>query len=191
MDDYWKFAIVRDPAKRILSAYSNRVLHHRDMHRIPHARKRALKRGLTLTPTVDSFLSRIERYREFSKSIRKHTDPVYNYLNTDLSRFDAVYQVNELPQLASDISTHTGLKFEIPHLQTGGHKINVNSLCKQSYSKLMEYTASEYDFLQNYYKPPSPGSSKWNKERTIASIQSTLGTVETNLFNMFFRKLNS
>lgn len=182
LDDYWKFAIVRDPAKRILSAYTNRILHHRDMHEMSHARKRALKHGLTLTPTVNSFLSKIERYRKFSHSIKSHTDPIYNYLGTDLSRFDTIYRVNQLPTLASDIATRTGHTFDIPHLQTGGRKINVNSLCQRSYNKLMEFTASEYDFLQNYYTPPSPGPSKWSTERTMASIQSILGTVETKLF---------
>jgi len=187
LGDYWKFAIVRDPAKRILSAYTNRVLHHRDMHNIPHARKRALKQGLSLTPTVDSFLSKIERYREFSHSIRNHTDPIYNYIGADLSRFDAVYRVNELSKLTSDITTRTGFKFEIPHLQTGGRKINVDSLCKRSYYNLIEFTASEYDFLQNYYSPPPPGPHKWNRQRAIASVKSALGTVETQLYNRVFR----
>lgn len=183
LDDYWKFAIVRDPAKRILSAYTNRILYHRDLHKVPYARLRALKRALTLTPTVDSFLSKIERYREFSSSIRHHTDPINNFLGSDLSRFEKVYRVNEISKLASDLSTRTGLKFEIPHLQTGGHKINVNSLCNRSYIKLMKYTASEYDFLHDYYTPPSPGPTKWNAKSIFASIQSILGTVESQLFN--------
>jgi hypothetical protein len=187
LDDYWKFAIVRDPAKRILSAYTNRVLYHRDLHEMPNARKRAFKYGLTLTPTVDSFLSKIERYRKFSISIKRHTDPIFNYLGNDLSRYDAVYRVSELPQLAQELSARTGPGFKIPHLQTSEHKIHVNSLCKRSYDRLMEYTASEYDFLENYYTRPSPGPAKWNTRRAIASIQSALGAVESQFFNLAYR----
>lgn len=43
LQGYWTFTVLRDPVKRVLSAYSNRVLHHRDMHKMPRARLRAAR----------------------------------------------------------------------------------------------------------------------------------------------------
>ncbi len=128
LDGYWKFTVLRDPVKRMLSAYSNRVLHHRDMHKMPRARLRAALRGLSLTPSVDMFLRKIERYRDFSYSIRSHTGPVSTFVGPDLSLLDAVYRTDELPRLAADLSARIGQNVEIPHLQTGGPKIAFEDL---------------------------------------------------------------
>lgn len=151
---YWKFTIVRDPAKRILSAYSNRVLHHRDMHKMPRARLRAAMRGLSLTPSIDVFLRKLDKYRAFSHSIRSHTDPISTYVGPDLSLLDAVYRTDELQRLAADLSARIGQNVEIPHFQTGGPKIGVDDLSPESFARLMDYTAPEYDFLDDHYTPP-------------------------------------
>jgi len=159
---YWKFTIVRDPAKRILSAYSNRVLHHRDMQKMPRARLRAAMRGLSLTPSIDVFLRKLEKYRAFSHSIRSHTDPVSTYVGPDLALLDAVYRTDELPRLAADLSARIGQTVEIPHTQTGGPKIGVEDLGPESFERLMAYTAPEYDFLDGYYARPVRHETEMN-----------------------------
>lgn len=153
-DDYWTFTVVRDPAKRILSAYSNRVLHHKDMHDMRRARLRALVRGLSLTPDIETFLKKIDRYRAFSPSICEHTDRIDRFVGPDLSRLDRVYRIAELPRLTEDLSERVGRRVEIPHLQTGGPKIPLESLSRAGFDRLMAFTASEYELVREYYQPP-------------------------------------
>lgn len=169
LSGYWKFTVLRDPAKRILSAYTNRVLHHRDMHKMPRARLRALASGLPLNPSLDIFLANLERYRDFSHSIRSHTDPISMYVGPDMTRLDAIYRIDELPRLAEDLTKRTGIFVEMPHLQTGGPKIDVHSLSKKSYDTLMAYTADEYTMLRGVYEPPSwKGGGRVTKTASVS-----------------------
>jgi hypothetical protein len=155
LSDYWTFTVLRDPAKRILSAYTNRVVHHRDLHSVPRARLRAAIRGLPLNPSIDVFLRRIQGYRDFSTSIRSHTDHVSTFVGPDLSLLDAVYRTEDLPRLAADLSARIGRTVHIPHLQTGGPKIAPNDLSPASLGRLLDYTADEYSFLRGLFAPPS------------------------------------
>ncbi len=100
LDGYWTFTVLRDPAKRLLSAYSKRVLYHRDMQENSRAYLRAALRGLSTSPSVDVFLRKLARYRDFSHSIRSHTDPVSTFVGPELSLLDAVYRTDQLPHLA-------------------------------------------------------------------------------------------
>lgn len=171
---YWTFTVLRDPAKRVLSAYSNRVLHHRDMHKMPRARLRAALRGLSLSPSVDVFLRKLDRYRDLSHSIRSHTDPVSTFVGPDLSLLDAAYRTDELPRLAADLSARIGQNVEIPHLQTGGPKIALEDLSPASRARLMDYTAEEYEFMKGLYNSPSRGfpSSGTGLRHTARSCRS-------------------
>lgn len=104
---------------------------------------------------MDVFLRKLDRYRDFSHSIRSHTDPVSTFVGPDLSMLDAVYRTDELPRLAADLSARLGQKVEIPHLQTGGPKIAIEDLSPASRSILIDYTAEEYEFMKGLYVPPS------------------------------------
>jgi hypothetical protein len=155
---YWKLAIVRDPAKRLLSAYSNRILFRKDQYKGRLPRTRAFLLGLPLEPDVNTFFLRLWRYRLQSAPLRHHTDLVSHYLGTDLGRFDAIYPIEDLDRLAADLSARTGRPVTLPRLQTGGPKIGLDALSKPAFDALMAYLAPEYELLRDYYRPPSwPG----------------------------------
>jgi hypothetical protein len=160
-EGYWKFAIVRDPAKRLLSAYSNRVLFRKDQYKGRFVRTRAALLGIDLDPDVNTFFTRLGWYRFQSGSIKHHTDLIAQYLGNDLRRFDAVYPIEELDRLAADLSARVGRPVTIPRLQTGGPKIGLDALSKPAFDRLMAYLRPEYDLLRDYYQPPVwPGPPK-------------------------------
>lgn len=159
-EGYWKLAVVRDPAKRLLSAYANRVVHEKVQYRGRLARTRAALLGLPMQPDIDTFFTRLGRYRLQSASIRHHTDHVALYLGTDLGRFDAVYPIEDLDRLAADLAARSGRQVTFPRLQAGGPKIGLDALSKPAFDALMAYLRPEYDLLRDYYRPPAwPGGA--------------------------------
>ena len=154
--DYFKFAVVRDPLKRLLSAYSNRIVHHRDQYRGRMARQRAMLLGLSMEPDIDSFFLRLSRYRLQSGSIRHHTNLVEHYIGKDLARFDAIYPIEKLDQLAADLGARTGEPVVFGRLQTGGPKVTPDMLSPAAFRALMDYLRPEYALLKEYYTPPDP-----------------------------------
>jgi hypothetical protein len=154
-EGYWKCAVVRDPVKRLLSAYSNRIIHHRDQLRGRFPKLRAFFLGLPLDPDPDVFFTRLGRYRLQSGWIRHHVNLCSYYIGTDLSRFDAVYPIEKLDDFARELSRRTGTEVVFPRLQTGGPKITADMLSPRAYGALLDYLDSDYGLLADYYNRPA------------------------------------
>ncbi len=144
------FVVVRDPLKRFLSAYSNRVIFHGDL-----APWRIKKGTLTLTqkpnPSLEEFIDHLEDYQADARAIERHTAPISKFLGDDLSRFDKVFPIEALDDAAAFLSDHTGLKLEMPHKQTGGPKMSLDDLSEKHKKKLRDVYASDYELLKDFY----------------------------------------
>lgn len=153
---YWKFSVFRDPVKRILSAYSNRVIHYQKLERRRRHWPFSFLRGLSHKPSLDEFCTKIVRYRKLSRDIRIHTRPYSSYGGADIRFFDAVYRIEELDQLAADLTKRTGQEIKFGHHQTGGPKFSIDDLSPAALNALLKYTKPDYDFLKGLYHPPAP-----------------------------------
>ncbi|MCP4380932.1 MAG: sulfotransferase family protein [Hyphomicrobiales bacterium] len=93
---YTSLVIVRDPVKRVLSAYANRVL----MEKVGPGRAKSLKRaGLSVKPTLDEFLAKFHRYRKVSKIIRNHTIPQVEYVGGCWDKLSVKLPIERLAEL--------------------------------------------------------------------------------------------
>lgn len=151
--DLWKFTVFRDPVKRIISAYSNRVIFHKVLETQKNARLRAGLLGLSLQPDLEEFCIRLPRYRKLSRAVRHHTRPYQEFVGSDLSRLDAVYAIENLGDLASDLSDRTGRKIEFPRLQTGGPKIGIDALTPAALLALNKFARPDYLLMNGMYQP--------------------------------------
>lgn len=111
--------------------------------------------NLSRDPDIDTFFLRLGSYRLQSGSIRHHTDLIKNYIGNDLSLFDAVYTIDQLDQLAMDISARVGRPITFQRLQTGGPAVTLDMLSPKAFQSLMVYLKPEYELLKDYYKPPA------------------------------------
>lgn len=152
--DHFRFLIVRDPVKRFLSSYSNRVLHYKNLARWNLPRE-ALDAGVAPDPDLSSFIEHLETYRQYSGDIRHHTDPVMDFTGPDLSWFDAVYPIERLGDCQEKLSELVGRPVKIPHEQTGGAKISVKDLASAQLDKIVAFYRQDYDLLSDYYQPPA------------------------------------
>ena len=157
LSDYWRFTVVRDPAKRILSVYANRIYDHWDLLQGRLARPRARLLGLDLKPDPDTFLRKMHRYRLQSGSIRHHTDPMVAFLGKDLSKLDAFYRFEDLDRLAADLSARTGKDIAFPRFQTNKavrRKTRLDDLSDAGFEALMRFTEVDYKLLAGLYDRP-------------------------------------
>lgn len=155
LDGYWKFAIVRDPVKRILSCYGNRIIDYGDLRKGRFARTRAMLLGLSMTPGLDEFILALHRYRLQSGEVRHHSNPYARFLGSDLSFFDRIYTMEELPDLTRDLEERTGQKVTLFSQKTDSTKVQLKDLGDAAFAALLRYTAADYALLRDYYTPPT------------------------------------
>ncbi|MAS44954.1 MAG: hypothetical protein CML46_03540 [Rhodobacteraceae bacterium] len=117
VSDLHRIAVVRDPLDRFVSAYNNRVLHHRDMTAKPGKLKAA---GLDPMPGINEFAARLEDYRAAHVSIRHHTLPMTAFLGEDAGFFHKLYDMRDCDRLAEDVLERVGgPRIELRRMQTG------------------------------------------------------------------------
>lgn len=138
-----KITIIRDPIARFLSAYSNRVVHYRELSEEKCGPKLAAA-GLQPDPDLTQFIDRFEDYIKTVQIINHHTLPMTTFLGTDAGYFDRVYDFSELPQLEADMQALTGTTVALPRKQTGGPKLRKSDLTPAQIDRIRAYYAADY-----------------------------------------------
>jgi len=148
--DFHRVALVRDPIKRFLSAYSNRVLHHKELsQKLAGDKLTAL--NLQPDPELDLFVERFEDYLQTHPSILHHTRPMVDYLGADTGYFSKLYPLQDMDQFARDISERTGKELAVGHEQTGGRKFKPSDLSEAHTRKLKDYYEADYRVFGDYF----------------------------------------
>lgn len=148
--DHTRLTVVRDPVRRVLSCYSNRVIHHRELSPKQAGAKLA-KAGLPTNPDLATFIDRQAEYRRAVQKIHGHARPMVDNLGSDPAWFTRVYRFDELSVFAEDVCRHTGAKAELRRMQTGGPKIDPADLTPQQAAKIRDYYAADYEAFGHYF----------------------------------------
>ena len=154
-DAKFKFIVIRDPIKRFLSAYSNRVTHHKELSKAfleknENGKKLIEKATIPLDPSLSDFIKYFDDYNMI-RPINHHTKPVVEFFDEELDFFDKVYKIEETEKLEADIGKMYKNKFILPREQTGGKKYKVEALSKEEMDFLLEYYAKDYELMKDYY----------------------------------------
>ncbi len=149
-----KIAIVRDPVRRFLSAFGDRVVAKKDMDKGFWDRALLAPFGLSARPDIDTFCRHYRAYYLLNDKIRRHFRPQWPYLGRDLSYFDKIYRLESLGELTSDISELAGRKIVLPKLHTTGPKYRYDALDPEIQQLVLGFTAADYAFLKGFYTPP-------------------------------------
>lgn len=149
-DGQYRFAVVRDPVERFLSAYSNRVLHHDELSPARLANAGA-PHHLVPRPAVNVFVDRLGEYRAMSDSILHHTEPQVFFLGLDHAFYNQLFAMGELGELEGFVRERTGLDVHLGHEQRGGRKIDRSVLTEQSIRKLEDFYAKDYQIYGQFF----------------------------------------
>ncbi len=164
-EDYFKFAVIRDPIKRFISAFRNRALFHLDLEEMENPRG-----DLITEPDINYFIEKLDDYLARSQKLEMHTIPQCVYLNRRLDQMDAIYPIEEMSKLEEKLTEIIGEPFSLPRRQTGGPKISLADLTSASFEKLLSFYAEDYAFLSDYY---SEAAIRREYETAISSQAKT------------------
>lgn len=158
--DYWCFTVIRDPIRRFLSAYQNRVVDYRDLIRLPGGRGRgaevrATDLDLPQVPDIETFIANYDTYCRLSYSIFIHTCSSKVFIGDDLAYFDAIYTTAMLDDLQADLSRRANQPVAFRRVNestTAPPRFEDLSPAAQAF--LIDHTAEDYAFFADYFTPP-------------------------------------
>ncbi|MES9963645.1 MAG: glycosyltransferase [Candidatus Sedimenticola sp. 20ELBAFRAG] len=192
----FRFIVIRDPIRRFLSAYNNRVGHHKELtyESVREKSPDALKNIEVFQPNITQFIDDFETYYSV-KSIRHHTRPISEMLSVGLSSFTHVYKIEELGKLKSELENRLGREIVIPRLQTGGTDVDLRDLSRKQIEFLMDFYQEDYRLLSGHYDVDSVwrewrGADIYEKESAPFIIWTFRRTGGTNLSDTLFAASN-
>ena len=124
-----KCCIVRNPIKRFISTYTNRILFHKDEQ--------------FKNFTIDQFLESLES----SAFDNKHFLPQSYWLGHELSYYTFYSFTNEIENFEMKINSFFGQEKKFPKLQTGGNT-NFLKLDNSQENKIKKIYSSDFDLLK-------------------------------------------
>lgn len=136
-------AIVRDPVKRLVSCYENKILQNKSdgtgrAHLI-------VQGGLDPNPEFDAFVDQLEAYRTASANIRNHSNPLVFYLGEQQAFFSKIYDLSQLSEFESDVKEMTGADASIPVVNKSYKKLPASALTDAVRTKIKNIYARDYD----------------------------------------------
>lgn len=142
-EDYFRFTVIRDPIRRLLSVYSNRVLAANQL-----SPKWVKGSGLAPRPDLTTFLENFEAYRAASSPIAHHSRPQTDFVGSDPGYFSNVYDVGQLSLLEAEINRRVGLNWKIPRSNANSKKFSPDDVPKHLIGKIQEFYRTDYDFIE-------------------------------------------
>tara|TARA_B100000575_G_C23058176_1_gene609203 strand:+ start:229 stop:882 length:654 start_codon:yes stop_codon:yes gene_type:complete len=123
-----KCCIIRDPIKRFVSAYKNRILYHKDV---------ALQ-----NLDIDEIIEKLEN-KLFDN---RHFLPQSYWLGDNLKYFTIVSNISNMEAFISGVNNFFQNKIEFPRIQTGSVGGNID-LTNSQKTKLKKIYSSDYDLI--------------------------------------------
>ncbi|WP_421723395.1 sulfotransferase family 2 domain-containing protein [Bauldia sp.] len=145
---YTSFVIVRDPIKRLLSAYGNRVLGAGESRS-----EKLSSAGLKPEPTIEEFIINFNEYRENSKVIRNHTIPQSRYVGDFWDKIALKIPIEQLGSVPEMLQKLTGARVELPQMKKTPNPAKVSDLSPKLFNKLVDFYQKDYEMLGPMYSP--------------------------------------
>ena len=168
----FKFIVIRDPIKRFLSAYNNRVDKKKELTQEAIKDQNLIKQINVFQPNINQFINQFETYYKVP-TINHHTKPVNTMLNDGLKTFTHVFKFEELAKLSLHLENYLGQKVNLPHLQNqkGKSTVTLKDLNFTQMEYLIDFYQEDYKILKGYYDTTAIWK-EW-RESHISQINSS------------------
>ena len=139
------FAVIRDPVRRFLSGYSNRVLHYRELS-TEKAGETLREMDLPPDPDIDGFVENFHSYKQASRNFRRHFWPQQSFLGPDKGFYTGIYRLENIAALVEDFNARFSFEAEMPRLQAGGPKLKFEDLRARTQERILDLVRSDVAF---------------------------------------------
>lgn len=151
-EDHFRFTVVRDPLKRLLAVYTNRV---ETLGILENCRN--IRRGmvhLPKQPDPDYFFQNLPAYILASSDIKHHSLPTWLFTGRDFSLYDRVYRTSDLADLADTLSKRVGMPVDIPHFNSSDRRLQLHDLAPKTQRALEMFLTDQYAHLADFFDNP-------------------------------------
>ena len=150
-DDWWRFAVVRDPIKRLMSVYTDLVVGRKSLHHSAQIKRQNLH---PKDPDPDYFFQNIQEYRRLSSTVKHHSISAWFFLGPKPLQYDQVYRVDEIASLEARLSELAKQKVVVPRFNSSSSKLEYAELNEKTKESLHEFLLGEYTYLSEYFENP-------------------------------------
>lgn len=147
--DVLRFALVRDPVKRLISCYRNRVV---DLGDLELSRSTLEQMELSVEPDLNTFVLNLSAYRRANKKIEHHSRPQSRFLGGTIEYLDRVFTLAEMNDLL-DMLRKYDPDLNLRQRKTGGTKITLADLSEEALQHAIAFYQEDYKLLGAYFKP--------------------------------------
>lgn len=145
---FTSFAVVRDPVRRLVSCYRNRVV---DLGDLSLTAKSIDKYGLDPNPDINAFILNLKKYRIANKSIEHHSRPQWSFFGGRLDYLDKIFKMDELDDLQDFLKSYCpSLRFLSQ--KSGGTSYSVSDLSDEALKYAVNFYRQDYRLLSRYYQ---------------------------------------
>jgi hypothetical protein len=142
--DHARFALVRDPIRRFLSAYANRVRQYRELS-VEKAGPALAAAELAPDPDLGTFIARIDDYAAAVGTIAHHTAPLVSYLGREPGYYAGIFGLQQMEGFLAALSARLGRSLDAPRLQADAPKIDPAALAGRHLDALKRRYAEDYE----------------------------------------------
>ena len=151
--EYYKFTVIRDPIKRFISGYRNRILGLDDIPKFSRKNKKFLEvmkeNNLKDRPSINFFAENLKKYLGLG-IVRHHFCPQLAYISNVVSQLDRVYLFEELTEVEELFIKNSNITKKLPHFQIQGKDQPVDELTEKNVQALKEYYAADYRLISYF-----------------------------------------
>jgi len=143
------FAVIRDPVKRLISCYRNRVVDLKDLEKSKAALR---QRKLPLEPDIDTFVLNLKEYQQVNKIIEHHSRPQASFLGYSLCYLDEIIPIEDLARVKKLLKGYKP-DLELRTAKSGGSSFGLKDLSSEALEAAITYYQEDYSLLAAYYSP--------------------------------------
>lgn len=150
LSGHLRMALVRDPVRRLLSCYGDRVIYNRELSR--EAAGKALEAaGLPTNPGLSEFIDRLADYSRAVPAIAHHAAPHVDFLGEDPAYFAEIYSMSRLHDFAARVAAQIGRPFLLEHHQVHGPKFCPSVLSSSQVAAIRRHYEADYDIWGRFF----------------------------------------
>lgn len=131
VDNKYRIVVKRDPVKRFISGYTNRVLHHNKLG--------------GMKPDISEFIKRFDHFYSRYSDIETHFRPQTHFFGKDKTLFTHIFDTSELSEVRDLFQDIYQRDFPDLRLQQGGNKNKV-ILTKDQEQWIRERYKEDYEY---------------------------------------------
>lgn len=150
-ENWWKFTVIRDPLKRLLAVYTDRVVAKQELHNSP---KLKAQTEFSIEPDPDFFFQNLKSYMRLSSTVKHHALPTRLFVGPKPLRYDHVFTTSQLDLLAEALSEQTGQTVTIPRFNSSKEQLELSGLQPKTQATLKDILLEEYDHLSDFFENP-------------------------------------